>query len=40
MTKGVTVSLIGTNIFNSGHEESHGFPVQPLSVFAERLSAR
>ena len=35
VTKGVTVSLIGTNIFNSGHEESHGFPVQPLSVFAE-----
>ncbi len=35
VTKGVTVSLLGSNIFNSQHEESHGFPVQPLSVFAE-----
>jgi hemoglobin/transferrin/lactoferrin receptor protein len=35
VTKGMTVSLLGTNRFNARYEESHGFPSPPLSVFSE-----
>ncbi len=35
VTKGLTVSLVGTNLFNASYEESHGFPAPPLSVFSE-----
>ncbi|HSP81297.1 MAG TPA: TonB-dependent receptor, partial [Myxococcaceae bacterium] len=35
VTKGLTVSLLGTNLFNARYEESHGFPAPPLSVFSE-----
>ncbi|ATB34453.1 TonB-dependent receptor plug domain-containing protein [Melittangium boletus] len=35
VTKGLTVSLLGSNLFNAKYEESHGFPAPPLSVFGE-----
>ncbi|MDQ3265986.1 MAG: TonB-dependent receptor [Myxococcota bacterium] len=35
VTKGMTVSLLGSNIFNSRHEESFGFPVPGASLFGE-----
>ncbi|MBM7115672.1 TonB-dependent receptor plug domain-containing protein [[Archangium] primigenium] len=35
VTKGLTVSLLGSNLFNARYEESHGFPAPPLSVFGE-----
>ncbi|WP_257455715.1 TonB-dependent receptor plug domain-containing protein [Archangium lipolyticum] len=35
VTKGLTVSLLGSNLFNARYEESHGFPAPPLSVFSE-----
>ncbi|MGZ3460293.1 MAG: TonB-dependent receptor, partial [Archangium sp.] len=33
--KGLTVSLVGSNLFNATYEESHGFPAPPLSLFSE-----
>ncbi|WNG46471.1 TonB-dependent receptor [Archangium minus] len=35
VTKGLTVSVLGSNLFNAKYEESHGFPAPPLSVFSE-----
>ncbi|WP_414640891.1 TonB-dependent receptor plug domain-containing protein [Archangium sp.] len=35
ITEGVSVSLLGSNLFNANYEESHGFPAPPLSVFSE-----
>ena len=35
ITQGLTVSLLGSNLFNARYEESHGFPAPPLSVFGE-----
>ncbi|MBU8896503.1 TonB-dependent receptor [Corallococcus sp. M34] len=32
---GISVSLLGTNLFNAKYEESHGFPAPPLAVFSE-----
>jgi hemoglobin/transferrin/lactoferrin receptor protein len=33
--KGGTVSLLGSNIFNSSFQEVHGFPASPMSLFLE-----
>jgi hemoglobin/transferrin/lactoferrin receptor protein len=33
--KGLSVSLLGNNIFNSSFQEVHGFPAQGMSAFAE-----
>ncbi len=35
ITEGLSVSLLGSNLFNAQYEESHGFPAPPLSVFSE-----
>ncbi|REG23303.1 outer membrane receptor for ferrienterochelin and colicin [Archangium gephyra] len=35
VTKGLTVSVLGSNLFNAKYEESHGFPAPPLSLFSE-----
>ncbi|HZH03557.1 MAG TPA: TonB-dependent receptor, partial [Myxococcaceae bacterium] len=35
VTQNVAVSLLGTNIFNTTYEESHGFPANPVSIFGE-----
>ncbi|MFY0566263.1 TonB-dependent receptor plug domain-containing protein [Archangium lansingense] len=35
ITKGLTVSVLGSNLFNAKYEESHGFPAPPLSLFSE-----
>jgi outer membrane receptor protein involved in Fe transport len=35
ITKGLSVSLLGSNLFNAKYEESHGFPAPPLSIFSE-----
>ncbi len=35
ITDGLSVSLLGNNLFNAKYEESHGFPAPPLSVFSE-----
>jgi outer membrane receptor protein involved in Fe transport len=35
ITEGLSVSLLGSNLFNAKYEESHGFPAPPLSVFSE-----
>ncbi|MFL5356339.1 TonB-dependent receptor domain-containing protein [Archangium sp.] len=35
ITKGLTVSVVGSNLFNAKYEESHGFPAPPLSLFSE-----
>ena len=35
VTKGLSVSLLGSNLFNAKYEESFGFPAPPLSVFSE-----
>lgn len=33
--KGLSASLLGANIFNTRYQEVHGFPANPLSLFAE-----
>ena len=35
ITKGLSVSLLGSNLFNAKYEETHGFPAPPLSLFSE-----
>jgi hypothetical protein len=35
ITKGLSVSLLGSNLFNAKYEESHGFPAPPVSIFSE-----
>ncbi len=35
VSKGLSVSLLGTNLFDSQYEESHGFPAPPRGVFSE-----
>lgn len=35
VTRGVNISLLAANLFNSQFQEVHGFPAPPLSVFAE-----
>jgi outer membrane receptor protein involved in Fe transport len=35
VTEGLSVSLLGSNLFNAKYEESHGFPAPPLSIFSE-----
>ncbi|WP_240487290.1 TonB-dependent receptor plug domain-containing protein [Hyalangium minutum] len=35
VNEGVSVSLLGTNLFDSKYEESHGFPAPPRGVFSE-----
>ena len=35
VTKGLSISLIGSNLFNAKYEESYGFPAPPLSLFSE-----
>ncbi|AKF82376.1 TonB-dependent receptor [Myxococcus fulvus 124B02] len=32
---GISVSFLGSNLFNAAYEESHGFPVAPQSFFSE-----
>jgi hemoglobin/transferrin/lactoferrin receptor protein len=33
--KGLSASLVASNLFNSSYEEMHGFPVAPFQLFAE-----
>ncbi|HZI11262.1 MAG TPA: TonB-dependent receptor [Myxococcus sp.] len=35
ITDGLSVSLLGNNLFNANYEEAYGFPAPPLSVFSE-----
>lgn len=35
INEGVSVSLLGTNLFDSQYEESHGFPAPPRGVYSE-----
>jgi outer membrane receptor protein involved in Fe transport len=35
ITDGLSVSLLGSNLFNAKYEEAYGFPTPPLSVFSE-----
>lgn len=35
VAKGLSMSLIGSNLFNSSFQETLGFPAAPLNVFAE-----
>lgn len=35
VSSGLSVSLLGTNLFDSEHEESHGFPAPGRGVFSE-----
>jgi outer membrane receptor protein involved in Fe transport len=35
VSEGMSVSLLGTNLFNSQYEESHGFPAPPRGVYTE-----
>jgi outer membrane receptor protein involved in Fe transport len=35
VTEEMSVSLLGTNLFDSKYEESHGFPAPPRGVFTE-----
>ena len=33
--KGMSASLVATNVFDSSYEEMHGFPVSPFEIFTE-----
>ncbi|MBN1204361.1 MAG: TonB-dependent receptor, partial [Myxococcaceae bacterium] len=35
VSEGMSVSLLGTNLFDSQYEESHGFPAPPRGVYTE-----
>jgi outer membrane receptor protein involved in Fe transport len=35
INEGISVSLLGTNLFDSHYEESHGFPAPPRGVYSE-----
>jgi outer membrane receptor protein involved in Fe transport len=35
VSSGLSVSLLGTNLFDSKYEESHGFPAPGRGVFSE-----
>ena len=35
VTKGLTVSVVGSNLFNAKYDESFGFPAPPISLFSE-----
>jgi hemoglobin/transferrin/lactoferrin receptor protein len=35
VNEGISVSLLGTNLFDASYEESHGFPAPPRGLFSE-----